>query len=261
MTTTLHSSLQRTTISPSTERASWIELRHRGNRKARDWKIFHDSVGEDSRRELKKRTIETYADRHQSVANVVNGDATFRSYGEPIIEQAKRVEGRYGDRNFGLARKSMFLGIDPRNSEEAREAVEYLKQEEIIDSNRFFRTQIVLPEFARKLIGKWNFSHLPDSGYLTSLMFGKILAGSISGGLLGYQLIPNQEGTILGTFAGTLLMGGLTLGTLGLEYSASERFSKQRESFEQALNYLDSEVREHFPLNSGLEIASGGGIK
>ena len=41
---------------------------------------------------LKKRTIEGYAERHQSVANVVDGNTTFYSYGEPIIEQSKKVQ-------------------------------------------------------------------------------------------------------------------------------------------------------------------------
>jgi len=225
---------------------------------------FHSIVSEDSKRELeeiekrelkslKKRIIETHADRHQSVANIVDGNATFHSYGEPIIEQAKRVEDKYRDRNFGFAKKRDFLGMDARDVNDVQEAVQYLKREEIINPNKFFKSKLILPQSARKLIGKWNGLFDLDGRGNTRTYLGFLLATNVAGGYIGYQEY-GPLGGIGGCLGGYGLAFAVTSFPLGLENATLDRISNQRISFENTLNSLDSEVREHFPLDPKLKI-------
>lgn len=231
--------------------------------------IFHDVVGEDSIRELeeielrelrrlKKRTIERYADEHESVANVVDGSATFYSYGEPIIEQAKRIEDKYRDRNFGFVKKSDFLGKDANNSREVWEAARYLRQGEIVNPTKFFRSKLILPPNVRRLIGKWNGLFKMDGGQeRVEVAIGTMLATGVTGAGIGH-LAWNGWGALGGGLGGYGLVFGAVYLPSDLEGDPVDRISKQRKDFENALNGLDSEVREHFPLDSevkGVEVA------
>ncbi len=253
MTSTLYEDLRNVQIEPKAYRADYVRLSD-----------FYDNVGEDSKRllgeieereikGLKKRIIERYANRHQSISNILDGKSTFYSLGLPIIEHAKEVEEKYSDRKFGLVKKNEFLGIDPRSSNEVQEAVQYLIREEIINPNNYFRSQLILPQFIRGLIQKWNTTHKPTGVFGFLGLIGKpILAGVVSG-YIGYQHYE-FKGALIGGLTGYLLGGISAVGTIGLEDSNLEKLSKQIKSFENAINFLDSEVREQFPVKSKLRI-------
>lgn len=201
---------------------------------------------EDARkRELKcakKMIIGRFADNRQSVADVVDGNATFYSYGGPIIEQAKRVEERYSSRKFALIPKGAFLGTDRTfsTSDDTREAVQYLKEENVINPDGFFSSRLILPSSARKVFDKMMWC--PVEGIV-----GTGFLALAAGGYLGY-LAGDIGGAIAGGLGGYFL-GASPLFLHDLKNASLDRVSKQRTRFEEALKSLDSEVREYFPLN------------
>lgn len=249
MTETLYNALQ------------WARFSAKTYKSSEELEIFYDVVGEDSKKELqeieerelnrlKRRIIETCADKHEGVAKVVSGDATFYSYGAPIIEQAKIVEDRYRDRNFALAKKSDFLRGDSGDSDDVREAVDYLRQEEIVNPNKFFKSMLILHPKVRRIVGKWNGLFKDRVG----VAIGTIVATSVTIGAIGY-LHYGIGGGLVGYLGAGLFGTAATCSLSDLENEPFDRISKQRQNFEQALNSLDSEVRKHFPLDSELGVA------
>jgi len=254
MVKTLYNALQRAKIRADAFMDDDVSLGNFYNKVSEDSKRELKEIEERELRSLKKRIIDAHADRHVSIANVVDGSATFYSYGQAIIEQAQKVEDKYRDRSFGLAKRSDFLGIDPRNPSEVQEEVQYLSREEIIDPNKFFGSKLILPQIARKLIRKWNDSHDVSTGRRKLLVFlGTLAATSAAGAYIGYKGY-GLLGGIAGGFGGYFLGGAGLILPMHLEDSTFDRISIQRESFERALNSLDTEVREHFPLDSRLSI-------
>jgi len=231
--------------------------------------IFHNVVSEDSVRELKgieerelkglkRRIIEAHAGRHQSVADVVDGSTTFHSYGEPIIEQLKRVEDRYRDRNLGLVRKSEFLGKGPRDPAEVQEAVQYLRREEVINPNEFFRSKLILPQTARKIIDGWaGLIDFRKENRKALTYLGVLAATTAAGAYFGHKVYGTTGGAFGGGIGGYALAGVGTIFPWFFKDATFDRISKQREFFEDALKTLDSEVRGHFPLDSNLREVRG----
>jgi hypothetical protein len=199
---------------------------------------------EISQREL----IQRFADNYQGIADVIDGNATFHSYGVPIFEHVKHVEDVYQEVGSGIIQKSTLLGRSRGSrmfstSESAREAVQYLGEQQIINPSRFFNSRLIYP-------GANTIAKLNRSPATLPIVLGTGLAGGAVGTYLGYQ-IGGINGSFIGLITGfTAPIFSLGILPFSLRDGRIEAVSKERETFEKALRDLDSGVRKYFPLET-----------
>ena len=235
-------------IKKAETKMSWKYLESSVHAPSKKVQEFVERAEEEELDSIKKRFIERFAENQGSVADVVEGNATFYSYGEPIIEHVKGVEERYANRRFCLVSKGALLGKDCTfsTSDDARNAVQYLREEGIIDPRRFFSSRLVYPGAAT--LNKWKNNP-------AMYAIGTHLAGfgvGATGAYLGYKVagIGGAVGMGLGGWLFTIGAGFFSFGD-----GTVNGISKQRESFGKALESLDSDVRKYFPLNENEERA------
>lgn len=178
-----------------------------------------------------KRRIFESPEYNGNIQAVLQGQATFRSYGEPIIEHVRKVEEEYANRRFGYISKAQILGRDGRA--DIQEVVQGLRQQRIIDPNQFFTSSIVVAKGneINKFFWKYPIANV-----------GLSLFGMTIGGILGYGATKDAEIGLAYVFvvgAGS----GFALFPLSILSSDSSRLTKQRKNFEQALDFMDNEVR------------------
>jgi hypothetical protein len=195
----------------------------------------------------KKYFIERFAENHQGISKVVDGNATFHSYGEPIIDHVRHLEDVYREVGSGIISKNTLLGMSRSSrmfstSENAREAVQYLREQRIIDPGKFFSSRVIHP--ANGIISKMNSSNKTVG---LSVLAGLTIGAPI-GAYLGYQ--PDRaEFAFLGGMAGLIppMVAVATISCLG---EGLARISKQRQNFEDALKNLDEDARKYFSLEA-----------
>ncbi len=201
----------------------------------------------------KRKIMDDYASRHESIQCVIEGQRTFYQMGEPIIAHCKSLEEGIATKKFARISKTQILGLDSRDDSQVAEEVNYLINEEIIDPQQYFSSQRIFPKsFTRvgKRINEFNFKH-----------FGKFIIAGFSLPLLTgtYCLInPVVEITTLKELNMPLnfaigMVGSLAVWSAaflpGIYLEGRNVLTQQRQEFEKALNYLDNEVKELFPLN------------
>lgn len=196
--------------------------------------------------DMTKSKIERYAVIHPDVAAVVDGSATFYSYGEPIIDHVRNVEESYLGRKFGFVSKKNLLG---RNSpSEVQDSVNRLQDGEIIDPQNYFCSRLIFPGVAGAVHSMVNVMNRRPWSSAIGMVLGAGSLGATSGGYLRYQIWGAEAAVVTG-FGGYILANILGLGLPSIGNCNVDKISKQRKRFENALNGLDSHVRKHFPLS------------
>jgi len=199
---------------------------------------YIEKAGEEELDIVRKGLIKKFAEGHQGVADVLDENATFYSYGKPIIEHVRKVEERYRDRRFCFVPKRTLLGKDRtfHTSDDAIEAIQYLREERIIDPNRFFTSRLIYP-------GAKKINDLSRSPEMAVAGLFLIATGVGSGSAyLGYQA-GDVLGAVGGGVGGFMLTYMSGMGLFALGDCTTNGIPKQREKFEKALKSLDSDVK------------------
>jgi len=187
-----------------------------------------------------------FAKKIPPIAEVVEGNATFHSYGEPIIDHVKKVEDRYKGKKFGYISKEMLLGEDGSfdTSPGAREAVQFLREARIIDPDGFFCSTFTYP--GESTI--YNLDRHHPGKTVLGITSGSLALGAATG-YLGYEK-AGEVGAMIGGSAAFLSSFLLALSPFHPSGYGIKGITQRRQKFEEALNDLDSTIRRHYPLEN-----------
>ena len=189
--------------------------------------VINGEIEYDERRRIIDRYI-----KNGFVQRVVEGEDSFRQVCQPIIERCLTLERKVAEAKKPMVvTRDMLFGNDDREDNAVLESVRYLEEQRIINPRGFLKgTNKIYSFFDKNPVPK---------------ICGLFAVTTIAGGYLGYlwpmseteKLGSSVTGYLLGMVAGVLPFISIAL-NLPIRH-----ISEQRQNFENALDYLDNEVK------------------